>query len=231
MGESMREEPPTTQPSGLWLYEESAIIGAESHDPAGFVPEILRSKGLVSQDWRCLRVVRGPAAATVDFDRVRWHMTQQNLWITRNPAQTLDTYLEEDDAVLAPTLARNFLNAFPDLPTRRFWFYWKLYADVPDPLTWLVETFLNVGWQHEFVVESVTPQVMLTNEDFYFQIAPRIVEQGIMPQSNNSESVSFDCYVSRGRDLTISEMVDETDFWLRGMELTKDAISQMLNKG
>ena len=45
-----------TSTHDLWVHQESAIIGADSHDIWGFTPEFLLSNGIVRDD--CLADAR-----------------------------------------------------------------------------------------------------------------------------------------------------------------------------
>ena len=208
---------------GLWLHQESAIISAESHDIWSFTPEFLLSNEIVSEEWDCTRATRNQDTVDIQFGPVNWRMTESNLWITSFPDCPLGEEVKAGLNSLIPAMARSFLVSVPYLPSRRFWYFWQISAVTDSPLQWMLDNFCPRGWPSELEVARLGTDLTFFKDEQAIQISIR--NQSRQRNQVARDSISFDCYVSRGSDLITDDMIEETErrtTWIRTIEQILD---------
>ena len=211
----------------LWIHQESAVISANSHDIWRFTPEFLMTSEVVPDSWVCRHATQSPDVAMIQIDRVHWRMTREQLWITEYPNSPLHNVIEEANEPLIPTVASNFLQAVPYLPSQTLWLFWQISATNPDNQQWIVENFLSKGWPAEFGTVSLQPQLTVSLNDLAIQITLR--NSGVRRREEYlAEATIFDCYAWITRNQSPSEMTSDLGHRTERLRLAELAITQLL---
>ena len=217
----------------LWIHQESAVISAEFHDVWRFTPEFLLEEEIVSNSWECRRATRSSDQINIQYGPSHWSMTENDLWITEYPDKSLptnvDTASEDDEPgrTNIPVLTYNFLARMPSLPSRKLWFFWRISAINRDTNQWMLENFLNRKWPAEMGTISLQPHLYVDLNDVMLDMTIRnqtYPRQGEIPP----DSITFDCLVSRRRDLVVGDMLKETERRTEWLQLLRQAIQQLL---
>ena len=217
----------------LWIHQESAVISAEFHDVWRLTPEFLLEEEIVSNSWACHRATRSSEQIGIQYGPSHWSMTQNELWITEYPDKSLPTNVDtaseddEEDGTNIPVLAYNFLNTIPSLPSRRLWFFWRISAINRDRNQWMLENFLNRKWPAEMGVISLHPRLYIYLNDLLLDITIRN-ETYQRRGENVPDCTTFDCFVSRGSNLVVGEMLKDTDRRTEWLQLLSKAIQQLV---
>ena len=209
----------------LSLDEEFVLITAENHDLAGFTPELLRSKSLVEIDWVVGRFVRSPSEVVIGVGPVQWYMTDTNLWISRWPACELGGV---KDHSIIPRLAQRFLAAFPDLPARKLWFYWRLSDQVLGLGEWPFLKLFRVMVGDSSEVVSVGTTLDLVRDDYFQRV--QVTHEGSLRsgQSQGFNRVSFGCTFAKRYDLNVQQMNSETENWSLCLGMAEELVRELL---
>ena len=198
----------------LWIHQESIIISADSHDLWGFTPESLFDGKIVHDSWPCYQATRSADRMFIQYGPSHWTMTERELWITIFPDLPLsdrgETKSEDGEEAWSASqfLARNFLAQAPFIPSRRFWFFWRISAINPDRNRWMLENFLGKDWPPNLGAVRVNPQLHVFIDDLQLNITVR--NETYQRRNHDApDSTTFDCYISRGVDLTVKDMLAE----------------------
>ena len=217
----------------LWIHQESAVISAEFHDVWRFTPELLLEEEIVSSSWVCYRATRSSDQISIQYGPSNWSMTQNELWITEYPDKSLSTNVDttsgddEGGTTNIPVLAHNFLATMPSLPSRRLWFFWRISAINRDRNQWMLENFLNRKWPAEMGTISLQPRLYVYLNDLLLDITIR--NETYQRQGESAlDSTTFDCFVSRGRNLAVGKMLEETERRTEWLQLLSQAIQHLL---
>ena len=222
----------------LWIHQESAVISAEFHDVWRFTPEFLLQEEIVANSWACHRATRSSDEININYGPSHWSMTQNELWITEYPDKSLPTYVDttsvdtaseddEEDRTNIPILAHNFLVAMPSLPSRKMWFFWRISAINTDRTQWMLENFLNRKWPEEMGTIRLRPRLYVYLNDLLLDITIR--NQTYRRGGEDApDSTTFDCFVSRRRDLVVGDMLEETERRTERLQMLSKAIQQLL---
>lgn len=217
----------------LWIHQESAVISAEFHDVGGFTPEFLLEEEIVSKAWACQRATRSSDQINIQYESSYWSMTQNDLWITEYPDKSLTTNVDtasedgEEGGTNIPVLAYNFLATMPSLPSRKLLFFWRISVINMDRNQWMLENFLKRKWPAEMGTISLQPRLYVYMDDLQLDIT---IRNETYPRrgENMPDSTTFDCFVSRRRNLAVGEMLEETERRTEWLQLLSQAIQQLL---
>ena len=219
-----------TSDSELWIHQESAIISADSHDVWRFTPEFLIASEIVSDTWICRKATQLPDEVTIQIGPSHWRMTPEHLWITEYPDQPLDESARDTSDHWVSILTSKFLEAVPYVPSRRLWLFWQVSIVKPDREQWMLETFLNRNWPNELGTVSLQPQLAIRINDLTIQMN---IKGGISYRRGEAhqESTVFDCFVSRGLDQTVGEMLQDLPHMAERLFLVERSVRQLLESG
>ena len=210
----------------LWIHQESTVISANSHDIWRFTPEFLITSDIVPESWVCAQATQSPDMVMIEIGPVQWRMTREQLWITGYPDCPLSHVIEDTDPLLTSSVASNFLEATPYLPSQILWMFWQISAVIPDRDLWLLENFLSKGWPTAFGSVDLQPQLTVSLDDFAIQITVRnsFVQRRGQPQPL---ATIFDCYAWRTANQSPREMVSELEQGKGKLRLTELAIRHL----
>lgn len=211
----------------LWIHQESAVISADTHDIWRFTPEFLLASQVVPDTWTCRQASQSPDVATIQIEDVYWRMTRDSLWITTYPDSPLNDVIDDADDPPVTTIASNFLEAVPYLPSRVLWLSWQISAVNPDSNRWMLENFLSRNWPADLGAVSLQPQLTVHLDDLAIQITVRndsIQRAG----EHQPQSTIFDCFAWRGRIQTPGEMVSDLEQRTERLLLTERTLRHLL---
>lgn len=214
---------------GLWVHQESTIIGAESHDIWSFTPEFLLSNDIVPKDWVCTLATRSENGVTIQYGPIRWSMTENSLWITSYPDCPLEDESRFKDGHIIPVIAKRYLERVPFLPAQRMWLFWRLSVLNPMAREWMLDTFLSRGWPDGFQHSTVQPNLAFVVDDTLFQMSIKN-EQSRLNDNTFEESIIFECFASNS-DREIENMIIATDHLSARLNTLKEAINHLLDEG
>ena len=212
------------------MLEERAIISAESHDIWSFTPYFLVSNEIVPTGWACEHVTQNQGTVDIQYGPTNWRMNESYLWITLFPNRPLGEDAQPEGRPAIPILASRFLEAVPLLPSRRFWFSWRVSAVNPNPRQWMSDSFLPSKWPME--LEPAIPRVSfnLGKDDLLLQMNISI-EPNQRPNQTTQDLIIFDCHASRGVDQFVDDMVLATDHWTEWLGTVEQVINHLLEGG
>ena len=213
----------------LWLHQESAIIGAESHDIWSFTPEFLLSNEIVPRDWMCTLATRGANDVTIQYGPLRWWMTDRNLWITTYPECPIEDEARFEDGHLVSVVAKRYLERVPFLPAQRMWLFWRLSMLDPIADEWMLDTFFSKGWPEEFEHLTLQPNLSFAVDDTLFQMSIKN-EQTQLDDDSFEESIVFECYSSNSKDQGIENLTMETVQLQDRLNVLQEAINHLRNR-
>jgi hypothetical protein len=214
----------------VWVHQERAVISAQSHDIWNFTPEFLANE-VCEEEWRCRRVTRTGDAVEIEHGPAHWRMTADELWITADPDCVIRGHntgsLYEP---LTPILAHNFLNAAPYTPVRYMWLFWQISAIRPSSQEWMMENFLPNGSHAELGSVRLQPRLSFFAENRITQVTVR--NDPVRRDSETFDNaVIFECFVSRGGEQTMDEMILNTQRWEEHLAMAEMAINHLLMEG
>ena len=214
----------------LWIHQESAVISADTHDIWRFTPEFLTASEVVPNSWICSHAAQSSDEATIQIGPVHWRMSREQLWITTYPDSPLSDVIEDDNMPLIPTVASNFLEAAPHLPSQTLWLFWQISAINPDRDQWILENFLSKGWPAGFGTVVLQPQLTVSLGDFAIQITVR--NTPVRRQDEDpADATIFNCFAWRRVNQSPIEMVSDLEQTTERLQLTEHAIRQLLGTG
>ena len=213
----------------LWVHQESAVIGAESHDIWSFTPEFLLSNEIVPKDWKCTLATRGANDVTIQYGPLRWWMTETNLWITSYPECSIEDETRFEDGYSVSVIAKRYLESVPFLPAQRMWLFWRLSTNDPMASEGMLNRLLGKGWPEEFKHLTLQPNLSFAVDDTLFQMSIKN-EQTQLDDDSFEESIVFECYTSNSRDQGIENLTVATVQLPARLNVLQEAINHLRHR-
>ena len=219
----------TTDTHGLWLHQESVIIGAQSHELWGFSPEFLQSNDIVQDDWSCRLATRDQNTVTINYGPIQWRMTEMELWISKFPECLYSEAPQSGDEPIVAVMAHRYLETVPYLPSRRFMFFWRFSAIKPNPDQWMLDSFLNNNSTIKSNDITIQPTVTLGLDGLSYQFT--VKKESIRRRRAPVEhSIVFDCYAYHERSLDVKDMISETNYCAERLRIVEETIRHLLEE-
>ena len=217
----------------LWIHQESVIISADSHDIWRFTPEFLTASEVVPDSWKCTHASQSSDGATIQIGPVHWRMSREQLRITGYPDSPLSDVIEDANIPLIPTVASNFLEAVPHLPSQILWLSWQISAVNPDRDRWMLENFLSKGWPAEFDAVVLQPQLTFFLGDVAIQITVRnsSIRRRDKDLEDPVEATIFDCFAWLREEQSPGEMLTDLKERTDRLQMAEHAIRHVLAYG
>lgn len=220
----------TEYAQGLWVHQESVIIGADSHDIWSLTPEFLLSNGIVPEDWSCTQANRTADSVSITLGPVRWQMTERTLWITLFADCPIDDEARIEGGHIIPDLARRYMETVPYTPTRQLWLNWEVSVIKRNHNAWMRDNFEYKEWPTDLGTAMLEPKLTFVIDDVLYQVEIKN-EESQRQDKTYEDSIQFECFVCNQQERSVSSIILGFDHWEERLSTFEKAINHLLKGG